>query len=165
MFVRFRRSRHRLVVSLIESRRVGGQIVSEHIAALGSVALPEPVGPRERVRFWRDLKERWRDLIERMGNRVTQDDRKKALAAIHARIPKPGEADKLDARIERQREDIASLEKGCGEANKLIEIRRSMIAKLETDIAELSALAEKDRQAIHLSQARLLKLLRGEVEA
>jgi hypothetical protein len=37
-----------------------------------------------------------------------------------------------------------------------------MIAKLEADIADLRALNEKERQQIHLSQARLLKLLRGE---
>jgi hypothetical protein len=35
---------------------------------------------------------------------------------------------------------------------------------LEADIAELRALAAKDQQAIHLSQAHLLKLLRGERE-
>jgi hypothetical protein len=120
MFVRFRRSRHRLVVSLIESRRVNGGVVSEHVAALGSVALPEPVGPRERVRFWRELKNRWLDLVERMGNRVTAEDRRRAVAAIHARIPKPSLADHQAARIERQREDIASLERGRGEADCLI---------------------------------------------
>jgi hypothetical protein len=51
----------------------------------------EPISAAEPVLFWRGLKERWRDLIERLGNRVTAEDRKKALAAIHARIPKPDE--------------------------------------------------------------------------
>jgi hypothetical protein len=67
MFVRFRRSRHRLVVSLIETRRVDGRIVSEHVAALGSAALPEPIGARERVRFWRGLKARFRDIAVPAG--------------------------------------------------------------------------------------------------
>jgi hypothetical protein len=93
MFVRFRRSRHRLVVSLIETRRVDGRIVSEHVASLGSVALPELIGARERVRSWRELKARFRDIAIRLANRVSSDDRRKALASIHARIPKPTEAD------------------------------------------------------------------------
>jgi hypothetical protein len=82
MFVRFRVVRHRLVVNLVATRRERGKIVSEHVARLGSAALPEPISAAERILFWRDLKDRWRDLIDRLGNRVTADDRKKALAAI-----------------------------------------------------------------------------------
>jgi hypothetical protein len=106
MFVRFRIVRRRLVVNLVETRRVGRKIVSEHIARLGSAALPEPINAAERILFWRDLKERWRDLIGRKGNRITADDRKKALAAIHQRIPKPTEAELQAARIEAVKDDI-----------------------------------------------------------
>jgi hypothetical protein len=46
LFVRFRSVRHRLVV---ETRRETGKVRSEHIARLGSVALPEPISARERA--------------------------------------------------------------------------------------------------------------------
>lgn len=85
MFVRFRSVRHRLVVDLVESRREGGKVKGEHLARLGSVALPEPFDLRERLRFWRELKERFRDVAHRLANRVSSDDRRKALAAIHKR--------------------------------------------------------------------------------
>jgi hypothetical protein len=49
LFVRFRSVRHRLVVDLVETRRETGKVRSEHIARLGSVALPEPISVRERA--------------------------------------------------------------------------------------------------------------------
>jgi hypothetical protein len=106
MFVRFRRVRHRLVVNLEQNRRVGGKVKNEHIARLGSVVLPEPVSARERVRFWRELKERFRDIAVRLANCVSAEDRRKALAQIHARIPKPTAADEQAARIETARDDV-----------------------------------------------------------
>jgi hypothetical protein len=50
------------VVNLVDTRRIGGKVVSDHIARLGSVALPEPISAGERILFWRNLKKRWRDL-------------------------------------------------------------------------------------------------------
>jgi hypothetical protein len=99
MFVRFRRKGKRLVVDLVETRRVDGKVKSDHVARLGSITLPEPFPLTERVRFWRGLKTRWRDLIDRLGNRVSADDRRNALKAITARIAKPGELEEraLDA--------------------------------------------------------------------
>lgn len=49
---------------------------------LGSVALPEPIGAHERVRFWRELRDRLRDIAVRLANRVSSGDRRKALAAM-----------------------------------------------------------------------------------
>jgi hypothetical protein len=99
VFVRFRRKGKRLVVDLVETRRVDGKVKSDHVARLGSIALPEPFPTAERVRFWRGLKARWRDLVDRLGNRVSADDRRRALRAIAARIAKPGELEErtLDA--------------------------------------------------------------------
>jgi hypothetical protein len=51
MFVRFRRVRHRLVINLEQNGPVGGRLKNEHLARLGSVALPEPHSVRERIRF------------------------------------------------------------------------------------------------------------------
>jgi hypothetical protein len=164
MFVRFRPVRHRLIVDLVETRRENGKVRSEHIARLGSVALPEPIGPRERVRFWRELKARFRDIAVRLANRVAADDRKKALAAIHARIPKPTEADEQAARIETARDDVAFWEKvrdGEAPEAKINKARRRVIEAAEKQLAESLALGEAAERQITAAQARFLKLTRG----
>jgi hypothetical protein len=46
MFVRFRESTHRLQVSLVETRRLGGGVRHEHIASLGSIANKPSVADR-----------------------------------------------------------------------------------------------------------------------
>jgi hypothetical protein len=56
MFVRFRQSRLRLQVSLVETRRIGGRVQSEHVASLGSVEMPQTI--EARVVFWQRLHER-----------------------------------------------------------------------------------------------------------
>jgi hypothetical protein len=165
MFVRFRPVRHRLIVDLVATRRENGRVVSEHIARLGSIALPEPIRPRERVRFWRELKGRFRDLAARLGNRVFSDDRKKALAAIHARIPKPTDTDEQAARIETARDDVAFWEKvrdGSSAEAKINKTRRRLIETVEKQLAEERALAEAAERQIASAQARFLKLTRGE---
>jgi hypothetical protein len=165
VFVRFRPIRHRLVVDLVETRREEGKVRSEHIARLGSVALPEPVGVRERVRFWRELKERFRGIAARLANRVSSDDRRKALAAIHARIPKPTEADEQVARIEGARDDVAFWEKVRDQSSpeaKINKVRRQLIETAEKQLAEQRALAEMADRQIKEAQARFLKLTHGE---
>ncbi len=166
MFVRFRPVRHRLVVDLVETRREDGKVRSEHIARLGSVASPEPCGPRERIVFWRELKERFRnDLAARLANRVSSDDRRKALATIHARIPKPTEADEQAARIETARDDLAFWEKvrdDFSEQGKITKLNRQMIAKVEAQIVDDLAFADKANRQMREAQARFLKLTRGE---
>lgn len=162
MFVRFRAVRHRLIVNLVASRRLDGKVVSEHIARLGSAALPEPISDGERILFWRDLKERWRDLIDRLGNRVTADDRKKALAAIHARIPKPTEAEWQAARIEAVRGILARCEQDRAYFDGRLESEREMIAKLEADAAEDRAAIDLSEAASDKTQSFLMQLLAGE---
>lgn len=103
MFVRIRRLRRRLAVTLIATHRVGrradGKVKTEHVAALGSAALPEPVDAGERRRFWRELEERFIGL----GSRLSADDRRKARAAIHARIPKRTDGEELRFQIDAAR--------------------------------------------------------------
>jgi hypothetical protein len=41
MFVRFRMVRGRLQASILETRRAAGKVVNEHIASLGSIAVPK----------------------------------------------------------------------------------------------------------------------------
>jgi hypothetical protein len=165
MFVRFRRVRHRLIVQLIETRRLGGKVKSEHLATLGSAALPEPIEARERIRFWRELKERFRDLAARLGNRVTADDRRKALAAIHARIPKPTEADEQAVRIETARDDVRFWEQvrdDFSPGSKFNEPKRRLIETVEKQLADQRPSKEAAERLVASAQARFLKLTRGE---
>jgi hypothetical protein len=167
MFVRFRAVRHRLVVDLIETSRIDGKVRSEHIARLGSVALPEPAALAERVRFWRELKGRFREIAVRLANRVSPDDRRKTLAAIHARIPKPTEADEQAheraIEIEKAQADLAYWERQRdSEIGKTIcTTLRAMISKCEADLADRAALNDAAEHNIQVLQTRLLKLLRG----
>ena len=46
MFVRFRQTKHRLQVSLVETRRIDGHVRQGHVASLGSVPLPPSLQDR-----------------------------------------------------------------------------------------------------------------------
>jgi hypothetical protein len=80
MYVLFRSTPRRLMASLRESRRVAGNVISEHIASLGAIALPMTVAGR--VAFWTALHERLGKLANRVG-----EEHGKILGAVHARIP------------------------------------------------------------------------------
>jgi hypothetical protein len=162
MFVRFRTVRHRLVVDLVATRRTNGKVASEHIARLGSAALPEPISAAERILFWSRLRERWRDLATQLSNRVTPDERKKALAAIHRRIPRPTESENQAARIEAARAIIKSNEGLCANFMGGVEREREMIAKCEARIAKALATVDSLDREKHDNQGVLLRLYAGE---
>jgi hypothetical protein len=81
MFVRFRGTRRRLQVSLVETRRIDGKVCHEHIASFGSV--PKSASVDDRIAFWQRLHER----LAKLTNRVDAAMQGKILGAIHARIP------------------------------------------------------------------------------
>jgi hypothetical protein len=81
MFVRFRTTPRRLQVSILEAHRAGTKVTNEHVASLGSIAVPMSVGGRQA--FWADLWER----LARLSNRIGPDDQAKIRNAVHARIP------------------------------------------------------------------------------
>jgi hypothetical protein len=83
MFVRFRQTGDRLQVSLVEPRRVGGKVRHEHIAGLGSVAVPPTV--EGRLTFWRKVEAR----LAKLGNRVNGEDAGRIRGQLYARIPMP----------------------------------------------------------------------------
>jgi hypothetical protein len=158
MFVRFRAKGKRLVVDLVETRRNGRKVRCEHIARLGSLALPEPFPPDLRVCFWRDLKNRWRDLVDRLGNRVSAENRKKALRQIAARIPKPDELEERLVRaapIKRQAEFYERDNKERGES-------------MEKHIADLRAehqeLLDATGQALVAARENYVRAIQGKIE-
>jgi hypothetical protein len=81
MFVRFRRTPRRLQASVVETRRKAGKVASEHVASLGSIALPMTV--RGRQAYWAYLWERLAGLSDRIG----ADDQARIRKAVHGRIP------------------------------------------------------------------------------
>jgi hypothetical protein len=81
MFVRFRKTPNRLQVSVLETRRAGGRVTSEHIASIGSVERPPSIQARQF--FWANL---W-DRLASLSNRIGPDDQAKIRNAVHARIP------------------------------------------------------------------------------
>jgi hypothetical protein len=83
MFVRFRQSRRRLQCSLIETRRVDGNVRHEHIASLGTIEIPPSIA--DRVAFWAALHPR----LFKLSNRIRAGAQGKVIGQIHDRIPMP----------------------------------------------------------------------------
>jgi hypothetical protein len=92
MYARFYRDHHRLVVTLVHSRRIrpgAGGARTEFLGRLGSVRLPEPIAADERGRFWGELATRFGAIAARFSDRISPDDRRKVLTRVAARIPAP----------------------------------------------------------------------------
>jgi hypothetical protein len=80
MLVRFRQTKHRLQLSLAETRRIDGRVRHEHIASLGSIENPPTA--RARIAFWQRVHER----LARLSNRIDAATQGRILGAVHARI-------------------------------------------------------------------------------
>jgi hypothetical protein len=81
MFTRFRTTPRRLQVSVLEARRNGRKVTNEHIASLGTIAVPMTVTARQA--FWANLLDR----LTSLSNRIGPEDQAKIRNAVHARIP------------------------------------------------------------------------------
>jgi hypothetical protein len=99
MYARFYRAKRRVVVNLVHSRKFGGQARSEHIARLGSIIAGEEISLSERQRFWQEAQQRLDVVADRLGERFSDDVRRKVIAGIEARIPKPADAEERQAEI------------------------------------------------------------------
>lgn len=99
MFVRFRRSHHRLKVYILENVRRDGTIKQEIIAYLGSIDARQLVAEadslaslRARIAFWETANLKLRGLANQLG-----PDQQRLSMAIHAKIrwPMQPERDRL----------------------------------------------------------------------
>jgi len=70
----------RVKAVLVESVRVNGKPRLKHIAFISSY---EPEGLGDRFQFWREARQR----LDRLGNRITPEDRIKIEAALAERVP------------------------------------------------------------------------------
>jgi hypothetical protein len=99
MYARFYRAKRRVVVNLVHSRKIGGQARSEHIARLGSIIGGEEISLSERQRFWQEAQQRLDVVADRLGERFSDDVRRKVIAGIDRRIPRVTEAEERQAEL------------------------------------------------------------------
>jgi hypothetical protein len=159
MFVRFRQSRQRLQASLIETRRVGGKVLHEHIASLGSVDVPPSI--RGRLTFWSAVHQR----LTKLDNRVGPEAQAKILGSIHARIPMvtPDEQRALQLENAKVDEEVWSTFKE--KSAEQIEGHKGLIQTAEKVIVtEQAAMIEADAK-LAAAKDRIERIQRGETVA
>jgi hypothetical protein len=159
MFVRFRPQANRLQASLVESRRIGGKIVAEHIGALGSV--DAAVSVRERLAFWAKLPER----LARLANRVGGDDLPKIYKALHVRIPMVTPDEQRAIQEENAKDDERFWDALRDLNASDIEGQKQLIARAEAQIAAQKPLAAQAAKKAEAAKSRLEKIRRGEAVA
>jgi ferritin-like metal-binding protein YciE len=157
MFVRFReQSASRLNVSIIESRRVAGKLVHEHIAALGSIEVPPTIDAR--IVFWKRMHER----LGKLGNRIDPATRARLMGAVHERIPMPTP----DGQRTLQRENLTAEERFFDTLHGMyagdIEGHKALIATAERRIAKAQVEMAKVAEARDAARGQLARLDRGE---
>jgi hypothetical protein len=150
MFVRFRKSSRRLDASLVETRRVGGKVRQEHVASLGSIAVPATVA--DRVAFWPRLHAR----LAALSNRIDAEAQAKIFGSVHTRIPMPTIDEQRALQLQNAKTDadrwngIESLHAATAADHKgLIAFAERAIEKHEAEAANATAIANaaKDRIA------------------
>jgi hypothetical protein len=95
MWLRIRKSKSKLRLSLVGTRRVGGKVRHEHIASLGS--LPQAMTAVDRREFWLRVELR----LATLGNRI---DLEAVRALIAAAAPPPSKAELDIVDLERYAE-------------------------------------------------------------
>ena len=156
MFVRFRQQGNRLQASLMQTGRVAGKMLTEHIASLGSV--DADVSVRERLAFWSKLPER----LARLGNRVGSDEHGKIYGALHARIPMVTPDDQRAVQEESALDDERFWDTMHDMNASTIAGHKALIAKAEAKIAELEPEAANAAEKREAAKVRLEKIRRGE---
>jgi hypothetical protein len=82
-----------------------------------------------------------------------RQERRGKCAAIHARIPKPTEADEEAVRIDVARDDIAFWGKVRADSAPVNKTRRRLIETVERQLADQRALAQMAEEQITAAQA------------
>jgi hypothetical protein len=156
MFVRFRKTRYRLQLSLVETRRDGGKVHHEHIASLGSIETPLSVAAR--IEFWRRL----HDRLAKLGNRVDPAAQAKLLGDVHARIPMVTMEEQQALKLENAEADVRFWAAIHDFHEERTGGQRQVIALTEADIAKGQAAAANAVGKTAEANERLERLKRGE---
>jgi hypothetical protein len=156
MFVRFRQSKLRLQLSLVETRRSNGKVRHEHVAGLGAVPIPPSVA--DRIAFWTRLHER----LARLANRLDAEAQAKVLGAVHERIPIVTLAEQHALQLENANADLRFWNGLAGMHAETIEGHKALTAAAERKIADSEAQRAKVSEKAAQARNRVARIERGE---
>lgn len=156
MFTRFRKTARSLQVSLIETRRVGGKVLHEHIASLGSIGIL--LSRDDRIAFWARLPSR----LAALGNRIDDKEREGIIASLGARIAMPTPDELQAVRLENAKADVAywGLLRDAHAGN--LEAEERQAAFLTQRIPERREAAENVKVKAEVAAERLARAEQGE---
>ena len=155
MFARFRQSRNRLQVSIVETRRVAGKVRHEHIASLGSIASPPSVA--DRIAFWAKLHE----LLSRLSNRLTAEVQGKILGSVHARIPLPTPDEQRALQLENAAADQRTWATFAEMFDEKVAGQQKLRAAVERAMDADQSSAARAKAALATAEERLARLTKG----
>jgi hypothetical protein len=159
MFVRFRQTKTRLQISLIETRRTGGKVRHEHIAGLGSVSLSPTI--RDRIEFWNQLHQR----LARLSNRVDTKTHYEVLEEVNKRVPMVTPDEQRQVQRENAEADVQVLS-GLHDMNASnLDDLKNFVAKTTATISGNEAVLAENAASVRTAKERLDKIDHGETVA
>jgi hypothetical protein len=156
MFVRFRQSASRLQLSIVETRRVDGKVRHEHIASLGSVAMPITVA--DRINFWVKLHER----LGRLTNRIDPKTLRCIYDAVNARVPLVTVEEQQALQLENAEADARFWAQLQSMHEAGIEDKRGLIASTEHEIAADETAKANAVSNAEAARTRIERIKKGE---
>ncbi len=156
MFTRFRKTKTRLQVSLVATRRAASKVTHEHVASLGSIA--DPADAYDRLEFWQRLHER----LARLGNRIDAATVANVMTAVHERIPMVTPDEQRDLKL-KTAEENARLARSLHDMNaETVAGQKGLIARAQVSLTEgEAAMADLAKDAAGAAD-RAARLRRGE---
>jgi hypothetical protein len=150
------REPRRLQLSLVETRREGGNFCHEHVASLGAIATPQTVAGR--VAYWQDLHQR----LGRLSDRLDSETQAKILSAVHARVPMPtvDEIHALNLAEAKQHEAAWRMRHVSTEA--IVEENKLRFKAAQRLVADGGPLAASAAEEVKAAETRRGRIERGE---
>lgn len=156
MFVRFRQSKRRLDVSLLEAVRRDGKPRQEHVASLGSISQPPSVAGR--VDFWLKLHER----LAGLSNRITAEAHGHILGAVRDRVPMATANDQRETQLANARAEAKTREAVADWCDSFAEESKGLLATTERTVAARKNLAKATADIADAAKEKATRIERGE---
>jgi hypothetical protein len=156
VFVRFRQTKTRLQMSRIETRRVDGKVRHQHVASLGSIAMPFEAA--DRVALWAKLFER----ISKLSNCLDADAQRQIFDAIHARVPLMTQDDLRTLQRDNARTDVDRWTAMRDLTAGVVADKERLVVHLNEEIAEGKKLVADGDDRVKGAQGRIDAIERGE---
>jgi hypothetical protein len=149
MFVRFRERHGRLLVSLVETRRVAGKVRQEYIADFGAIDMPPSA--RDRQTYWPKVHER----ISRLSNRIPSDQVGAIIGAIHARVPMVSVDEVPAINKDGAEKNLKWWQTHQAWCDEQVELHKLMKADVERKVEMWSEQAARSRAGVERAQAAI----------